>query len=96
MDPCYFFQLQQSVKTSLLSGNPRTLYKSVHEEILSLPEDYLLFPAHDYKGKTVTTVGEELKFNPRLTKTEDEFVKIMENLNLPYPKQIGNFLTACF
>ncbi|EFJ37235.1 hypothetical protein SELMODRAFT_76878 [Selaginella moellendorffii] len=75
-------------RTDFQGGNARELYKSVHSQILSLPKDTLLYPAHDYKGNTVTTVGEELLHNTRLTKDEEAFVKIMENLGLPYPKMI--------
>ena len=58
-------------------------------QILSLPENFKLFPAHDYKGRTVTSVLEEKTLNPRLTKPRQEFVKIMNELGLPYPKKIG-------
>lgn len=75
-------------RTDFQEGNPRTLYQSVHSKLLSLPDDFLLFPAHDYKGHAVTTVYEEKKFNPRLTKSEEEFVEIMKNLGLAYPKKI--------
>ncbi|KAF8408906.1 hypothetical protein HHK36_004976 [Tetracentron sinense] len=57
-------------------------------QILSLPKDTFLYPAHDYKGFTVSTVGEEMLYNPRLSKDEETFKHIMENLNLPYPKMI--------
>jgi len=76
-------------RTDFQEGNPRTLYRSVHQKIFTLPEQTLLFPAHDYKGMTSTTVDEERRLNPRLTKTEDQFVVIMNNLNLAYPQQIG-------
>lgn len=72
-------------------GSAAILYKSVHEKILSLPEYYRLYPAHDYNGRTVTTVAEEKVFNPRLSKSLEEFVDIMNHLNLPYPKMIGKF-----
>ncbi|XP_043972359.1 persulfide dioxygenase ETHE1, mitochondrial [Gambusia affinis] len=75
-------------RTDFQQGSPERLYKSIHEVVFKLPEDCLLYPAHDYKGQTVTTVGEERKYNPRLTKSLEEFVKIMENLNLPKPKKI--------
>lgn len=52
---------------------------------------FRLFPAHDYKGQTSTTVAEEKMFNPRLTKSIDEFIDIMSKLNLSYPKLIGNY-----
>jgi len=75
-------------RTDFQQGDARTLYKVIWEKVFSLPDDYLIYPAHDYKGRMVSTVAEEKKFNPRLTKTVDEFVDIMKNLNLPYPKKI--------
>ncbi|KAH1021181.1 hypothetical protein HUJ04_010728 [Dendroctonus ponderosae] len=60
-------------RTDFQEGNPRTLYRSVHEKIFRLPTATLLFPAHDYKGLTCTTVDEESRLNPRLSKTEDQF-----------------------
>lgn len=57
--------------------------------IFNLPENFRLYPAHDYSGRMVTTVAEERAFNPRLTKSLEDFVKIMNELNLPYPKMIG-------
>ncbi|OCT57127.1 hypothetical protein XELAEV_18003956mg, partial [Xenopus laevis] len=73
----------------IYAGCPKTLYHSVHSKIFSLPENCLLYPGHDYTGQTVSSVEEEKRLNPRLTKDEAEFVKIMNNLNLPKPKQIG-------
>lgn len=81
-------------RTDFQEGNSSTLYESVHQKIFSLPKDFRLYPAHDYTGQTVTTVAEESTMNPRLTKTKQEFIKIMENLNLPYPKQIDKALPA--
>ncbi|KAL1506391.1 hypothetical protein ABEB36_005763 [Hypothenemus hampei] len=81
-------------RTDFQEGNPRTLFKSVHTKIFSLPDNTILFPAHDYKGLTSTTVDEEKRLNPRLTKSEDQFVEIMNNLNLPYPQQIDRALPA--
>ncbi|KAK3912128.1 Persulfide dioxygenase ETHE1, mitochondrial [Frankliniella fusca] len=75
-------------RTDFQEGDPATLYKSVHDQIFSLPENFKLYPAHDYKGLMVTTVGEEKTFNPRLTKSLEQFIEIMNNLNLPYPKKI--------
>ncbi|XP_068099431.1 persulfide dioxygenase ETHE1, mitochondrial [Hyperolius riggenbachi] len=75
-------------RTDFQQGCPHTLYHSVRSKIFSLPEDCFLYPGHDYTGQTVTTVGEEKRLNNRLTKNEDEFVKIMNNLNLPRPAQI--------
>ncbi|XP_023939165.2 persulfide dioxygenase ETHE1, mitochondrial [Bicyclus anynana] len=81
-------------RTDFQEGSSETLYKSVHSKIFTLPETYTLYPAHDYKGQTATTVGEEKKYNPRLTKSLKEFVDIMENLNLPYPKMIDKAVPA--
>jgi len=75
-------------RTDFQEGNPETLYDSVRSKILSLPEDYLLYPAHDYYGETTTSVGEELKYNPRLTKSKKEFVQIMESLGLTRPAKM--------
>ncbi|KAH0464029.1 hypothetical protein IEQ34_006815 [Dendrobium chrysotoxum] len=57
-------------------------------QIFTLPKETLIYPAHDYKGFTVSTVGEEMLYNPRLTKDEETFKSIMENLKLSYPKMI--------
>lgn len=81
-------------RTDFQEGSADTLYDSVHGQILSLPDDYTLYPAHDYKGLTATTVEEEKKFNPRLTKSKEEFIDIMNNLGLPYPKKIDVSLPA--
>lgn len=75
-------------RTDFQQGSPHRLYESVHKKIFTLPGHCFIYPAHDYKGQTVSTVDEEKKFNPRLTKTLDEFVNIMNNLNLPKPKKI--------
>ena len=85
-----------SGRTDFQQGDSRRLYRSVHDQILSLPAQTELYPGHDYKGRTVTTVGEEQKFNPRLGegKTENDFVEIMDNLNLAYPRHIDRALPA--
>ncbi|KAL3503041.1 hypothetical protein ACH5RR_037490 [Cinchona calisaya] len=75
-------------RTDFQGGSSERLYKSVHTQIFTLPKDTLLYPAHDYKGFTVSTVGEEMVYNPRLTKDEAVFKDIMENLNLSYPKMM--------
>ncbi|XP_064470773.1 persulfide dioxygenase ETHE1, mitochondrial-like [Ornithodoros turicata] len=81
-------------RTDFQQGDPELLYDSVHSQILSLPKDYTLYPAHDYKGLMETTVAEELQYNARLTKTKAEFVDIMNNLNLKYPKMIDKAVPA--
>lgn len=81
-------------RTDFQEGDSRMLYKSVHEKIFTLPDNYRLFPAHDYKGNMETSVAEEKQYNPRLTKDIDAFVEIMANLNLPYPKMIDKAVPA--
>ncbi|KAM1010639.1 hypothetical protein ACFX2C_046093 [Malus domestica] len=75
-------------RTDFQGGSSHQLYNSVHSQIFTLPKDTFIYPAHDYKGFTVSTVGEEMLYNPRLTKDEEGFKSIMENLKLSYPKMI--------
>jgi glyoxylase-like metal-dependent hydrolase (beta-lactamase superfamily II)/rhodanese-related sulfurtransferase len=83
-------------RTDFQEGNARTLYRSVHEQILSLPPETSLYPGHDYKGHMVTTVQEEKEFNPRLgvSRTVEEFVIIMDGLELAYPTRIDEAVPA--
>ncbi|KAJ6949953.1 persulfide dioxygenase ETHE1 [Populus alba x Populus x berolinensis] len=76
-------------RTDFQGGGSLQLYKSVHSQIFTLPKDTLIYPAHDYKGFSVSTVEEEMLYNPRLTKNQETFKGIMENLNLAYPKMMG-------
>ena len=75
-------------------GNAHTLYRSITEQLLSLPEHCLLYPGHDYTGRSVTSVAEEKAFNARLGGDADErdFVGYMENLKLPHPHKIAEAL----
>ena len=75
-------------------GNAHTLYRSITEQLLSLPDSCLLYPGHDYTGRTVTSVAEEKAFNARLGGDADErdFVGYMENLKLPHPHKIAEAL----
>jgi sulfur dioxygenase len=75
-------------RTDFQQGSPATLFHSVREQILSLPPECLLYPGHDYRGLTVTSVGEELCYNPRLGGkiNEGDFAGFMNNLGLPHPK----------
>lgn len=75
-------------RTDFQGGSSHQLYESVHSQIFTLPKETLIYPAHDYKGLTVSSVGEEILYNPRLTKDEETFKTIMKNLNLSYPKMI--------
>lgn len=82
--------IRGSGRTDFQQGDPHVMYRSVHGEIFRLPEDCLLYPAHDYRGLTVTSVGEERRFNPRLGGEigENDFAGYMNNMHLPHPKQI--------
>ncbi len=77
-------------RTDFQSGNSTTLYESVHTQIFSLPDHCTLYPGHDYKGRTSTTVAEEREHNGRLGggNTVEQFVEIMDNLNLSQPARI--------
>jgi glyoxylase-like metal-dependent hydrolase (beta-lactamase superfamily II)/rhodanese-related sulfurtransferase len=76
-------------RTDFQNGNPRDQYNSIFNKLLKLPDETLLYPAHDYKGDTVSTIGEERMFNPRLkVKSVDEYIDLMNNLNLPNPKMM--------
>ena len=76
-------------RTDFQNGNPKDSYHSLFGKLLKLPDETLVYPAHDYKGETVSTIIEEKKFNPRLQVSSiDEYVSIMNNLNLPDPKMM--------
>lgn len=77
-------------RTDFQQGDARTLYRSVHDKIFSLPDTCLLYPGHDYKGRRATSVADEKAGNERLGagKSEAEFVRIMADLHLPKPKKI--------
>ncbi|MES2643428.1 MAG: MBL fold metallo-hydrolase [Myxococcota bacterium] len=81
-------------RTDFQQGDASTLYESVHTRLFSLPPDTLVYPAHDYKGRTVSTIKEERATNPRLSRSRVEFVAIMEHLGLAPPKQIDRALPA--
>lgn len=81
-------------RTDFQEGDAGRLYESVHSQIFSLPGDTLLYPAHDYTGQTVSSVKEEKLLNRRLTKSKEEFIQIMLNLNLAYPKKIDTAVPA--
>ncbi|MFD1327410.1 MBL fold metallo-hydrolase [Mycoplana ramosa] len=76
-------------RTDFQNGDPRQQYDSIFNKLLKLPEETLVYPAHDYKGDTVSTIGEEKRFNPRLrVGSVDEYVDLMNNLHLPNPKMM--------
>jgi rhodanese-related sulfurtransferase len=74
-------------RTDFQNGDPRAQYDSIFNKLLKLRDDTLVFPAHDYKGDTISTIGEEKRYNPRLQVSSiDEYVDVMNSLNLPDPK----------
>jgi sulfur dioxygenase len=76
-------------RTDFQNGDARQQYESIFGRLLKLPDSTLIFPAHDYKGDTVSTIGEERAFNPRLqVKSAEEYVALMNGLNLPNPKMM--------
>jgi sulfur dioxygenase len=77
-------------RTDFQNGDAATLYRSVHDKIFALPDDTLVYPGHDYQQRRVSSVGQEKARNPRLGggKTIEEFVSIMNGLNLPRPKRM--------
>jgi sulfur dioxygenase len=76
-------------RTDFQNGDPRAQYDSIFNKLMKLPDATLVYPAHDYKGETVSTIGEERFFNPRLKiKSVDEYVDLMNNLKLPNPKMM--------
>lgn len=81
--------IQGCGRTDFQSGNAAQLYESVHTQLFApLPDTCVVYPAHDYKGRTSSTIGTEQSTNPRLTKPREEFVELMGNLNLSYPKKL--------
>jgi sulfur dioxygenase len=81
-------------RTDFQGGSAETLYESVHGKLFTLPETCTVYPAHDYRGQTASTIGEEKTHNPRLSKDKDSFVDIMAKLGLSYPAKIDVALPA--
>ena len=82
-------------RTDFQNGDARQQYDSIFGKLLKLPDDTLVFPAHDYKGDTVSTIGEEKAFNPRLrVGSVDEYVALMAGLHLPDPKMMDVAIPA--
>jgi len=85
--------IQGTGRTDFAGGDAGDQYDSIQQKIFSLPEDTLLFPGHDYRGHTESTVKTEKATNPRVAgKTRDEYIEIMDNLNLPLPERIQEVL----
>lgn len=82
-------------RTDFQSGDAGTLFDSVTERLFTLPDETLVYPAHDYRGLTVSTIAEEKRFNPRfLGRTRQQFIEFMDNLDLPDPKKIMEAVPA--
>jgi sulfur dioxygenase len=76
-------------RTDFQNGDPAKSWDSIVNKLFRLPDDTLVHPAHDYKGWTVSSIGEEKRYNPRLAgKSLEEYTEIMRNLNLPDPKMM--------
>ena len=76
-------------RTDFQNGNSKDAYNSLFNRLLKLPDETLVYPAHDYKGEKVSTIGKEKKFNPRLQVSNvEEYIEIMNNLNLKKPLEI--------
>ena len=81
-------------RTDFQNGNAKDAYNSIFNKILKLPDETLLYPAHDYKGQKVSTIGKEKKYNPRLqVKSVEEYVDIMDNLSLKKPAKIDFYVS---
>ena len=78
-------------RTDFQGGDAHQLYRSIREQLFTLPEDCVVYPGHDYDGRTSSTIGEERLYNPRIGggAHEEDFVGYMTNLGLPHPKQIA-------
>ncbi|OUC11662.1 MAG: Zn-dependent hydrolase [Alkalinema sp. CACIAM 70d] len=82
-------------RTDFQSGNAGALYDSVTQRLFTLPESTLVYPGHDYRGHSVSTIGEEKQWNPRFVgRTRETFIEFMKNLNLPDPKKIMEAVPA--
>lgn len=83
-------------RTDFQNGDATALYRSVTERLFALPDDVLVYPAHDYQGRRVSSIAQERERNPRLGggKTLEEFIRITEALDLPYPKLIDRAVPA--
>lgn len=87
--------IRGSGRTDFQNGDPARSWDSIVNHLFRLPDETLLYPAHDYKGWTVSSIGEERRHNPRLAgKTREQYIEIMRNLNLPDPKMMDVAVSA--
>lgn len=84
-----------SGRTDFQQGNAKLAYTMIQEKLLSLPNEYLIYPGHDYSGRCVSTILEQKQLNPRLqVNSANEYAQLMASLNLAYPKRIDEALPA--
>jgi glyoxylase-like metal-dependent hydrolase (beta-lactamase superfamily II) len=82
-------------RTDFQSGNAGVLYDSITQRLFTLPDTTLVFPGHDYRGQTVSSVAEEKRWNPRLVgRNREEFIQLMEGLKLPDPQKMMEAVPA--
>lgn len=82
-------------RTDFQSGDPGMLYDSVTQRLFSLPDGTLVYPGHDYRGHTVSTIGEERRWNPRFVgRSRQDFIQFMQNLHLPTPQKMMEAVPA--
>ncbi len=82
-------------RTDFQSGDAATMYQSVTQKLFTLPGTTWVYPGHDYKGFSASTINEEKKWNPRFfNQTEESFIKLMQSLHLPNPKKIMEAVPA--
>lgn len=82
-------------RTDFQNGNARQLYDAIVNELFTLPDETLVYPAHDYRGLTMSTIGEEKRLNARIAgRTREEFAVLMEGLRLPEPKRMREAVPA--
>ena len=78
-------------RTDFQAGDPKQLFRSIQEQLFTLPDDTIMYPGHDYSGRTSSTIGEERRYNARIGggAREEDFVGYMTNLGLPHPRQLA-------
>lgn len=82
-------------RTDFQGGDAGMLYETVTQTLFSLPDATLIYPGHDYQGRTVSTIGEEKQWNPRFAgRNRSQFIEMMAQLNLPYPKKMNQAVPA--
>ena len=82
-------------RTDFQNGNSKDAYNSLFKKLLTLPDDTIVYPGHDYNGKTKSTISNEKKYNPRLqVKSAEEYAEIMDNLNLKKPDEIDSNISS--